>query len=119
MGYCGGLGTKNAEVVLLTSEDMGWSLAGICSGDAYWCVAEELGSWSPHSEGVLYMQFDVALSPCEMAKHLDVQQIGSFQELSYGTFEKLDEKSGEMEKFVEHLENLQAGDLVLHKSFYF
>ena len=71
-----------------------WSWARRCTGagDPYWCISEEI-PLSLDSKGILYMQFDVAMSPCEMAKRLQVKQIGTFEDLSdkYISFEKLDE----------------------------
>ena len=71
-----------------------WTLAHTCSGEAYACVAEEiLQSESVLVPGILYMNFDVGISPCEMARHLNVTKIGTFQELpkKYMTFQELDQ----------------------------
>ncbi|CAK9036659.1 Hypothetical protein SCF082_LOCUS21813 [Durusdinium trenchii] len=81
------------RVVFLMRYEM-WTLAHTCSGEAYACVAEEiLQSESVLVPGILYMNFDVGISPCEMARHLNVTKIGTFQELpkKYMTFQELDQ----------------------------
>eukprot|EP00435_Cladocopium_sp_Y103_P067934 s122_g30.t1 len=47
------------------------------TGDPYWCIAQEV-PLSKGSAGILYMQFDVAVSPCELAKSLDTEKIFLF-----------------------------------------
>ena len=82
-------------MVLFLSEDNQW-LPGSqrChgAGDPYWCIAAEIPR-SSDSLGILYMQFDVAMSPCEMSKRLEIGQVGTFEDLSdkYVTFKELDE----------------------------
>ena len=82
-----------------------WTLSHTCSGEAYACVAEEMKHIRMNDDtrservdpvpGILYMNFDVGISPCEMARHLNVTKIGTFQELAkkYMTFEELDQCS--------------------------
>ena len=69
-----------------------WTWSRSCSGTSYWCVVEEMKRSAVEGGGILYMQ-DVAISPCELAKDLELDHIGSLEDLSesYITFEQLEE----------------------------
>ena len=83
---------KEVIFLLKDSFNSSWTSARRCygAGDPYWCISEEMRRTS--ASGILYMQFDVALAPCELAKSLNPEKVGHFQELSdrYFSFETLD-----------------------------
>eukprot|EP00913_Durusdinium_trenchii_P025102 g23562.t1 len=80
------------HVIFLTPKGLPWSLARTCAGEAYQCVVDELeSSSSVNSRGILFLNFEVAMSPCEMARHLEVDKVGTSEELRNTTFAKLDE----------------------------
>ena len=69
-----------------------WTLARTCAGEAYQCVAEEIESSSfVNSRGMLFLHFDVAMSPCEMSRRFQVERVGTYEELANTTSAKLDE----------------------------
>ena len=72
--------------------DISWANARRCygAGDPFWCISEEMHRTK--SLGILYMQFDVAISPCSLARKLHIRQVGHFEDLAerYFTFDLLD-----------------------------
>ena len=83
---------KEVIFLLKDSFNSSWTSARRCygAGDPYWCISEEMRRTS--ASGILYMQFDVALAPCELANNLNTEKVGHFQELfdRYISFDSLD-----------------------------
>ncbi|CAK9025296.1 Hypothetical protein SCF082_LOCUS17018 [Durusdinium trenchii] len=78
------------HVILLTREDLPFLTARTCAAEVYWCVAEEIAK-SANSKGIMFLHFDVAMSPCEITRRLDAAKVGTFEELTNITAAKLDE----------------------------
>ncbi|CAE7488366.1 unnamed protein product [Symbiodinium natans] len=75
-------------VVLLRHFKGAWPGTRPCEegpGDPHFCVASEMSTST--ARGIMYMQFDVALSPCGMGRILDASMLGSFSSWKYKTFE--------------------------------
>ena len=75
-------------------------VVGYCQGrptvDPYLCIAQMMNQIAKETSGILYTQFDMAFSPCLLARQLDLQNLGVLsayvddRKCRYRTFEHYD-----------------------------
>ena len=113
------------EVVFFLNHNSSWPLARLClgPGDPYRCIAEEMSRTS--ASGILYMQFDVGISPCALAQVLDVEKVANFEKLSYSSFHDVENCNKGFGRLGGHwamprskVEGLSARDLVATHVFF-
>ena len=74
--------SKYFREVIFLSKDVSESKRRVvpCSGagDPHWCIASQMNSTK--ARGIMYMQFDVVISPCGLASMLKTDMLASFSD---------------------------------------
>ena len=78
------------ELIFFLNYKNSWPETRLCQdpGDPYGCVAKEMSK--SNASGMLYMQFDVGISPCALAEKLDLSRVANFEAPWYTSFDDLD-----------------------------